>query len=156
MRLRPAPDYSLDYTLNYDVNFQQIRRMLASANVTRPGFMLQASWSRSYKISDDPTKRGIGGETLSGSTSFDILPRRLMVEGSANYDLVNKNLYQMHAQVRYSVQCCGFLVAFNRLNWTTTPDTQWRFSIELANVGSIGTSTGADLSGGRSGLGGYR
>ena len=62
----------------------------------------------------------------------------------------------MRGQLRYSVQCCGFTVAVNRLNWTDKPDLSWRFSIELANVGSIGTSMGADLTGGRSGLGGYR
>jgi LPS-assembly protein len=156
MRLRPTPDYSLDYQLEYDVNFQQIRRMSAFANVMRPGFMLQASWSRSLRVTDDPTKRGVGGETLRGSTTIDLLPKRLTIEGSADYDLVRKTLWQMSSQVRYSVQCCGFSVAFNRLNWSTKPDMQWRFSIELANVGSFGTSTGADLTGSRSGLGGYR
>ena len=152
MKLRPTPDFSLDYSLEYDVNFKQIKRMSAFANVTRPGFSLQASWARSMRLSDDPAKRAIGGETLRGATSFDILPSRLSVEGSAEYDLVNHILWQMRAQARYGVQCCGFKVENVRFNWAGRVDTQWRFSIELANIGSIGSSVGTGLTGG-SGIG---
>ncbi len=155
LRLRPAPDLSLDYTLEYDVNFKQVRRMSAFASVMRPGFMLQASWARSLRVSDDVTKRGVGGETLRGSTAFDLVPSRLSAEGSADYDLVAKRLWQVRGQLRYSIQCCGFSVSVNRLSWTEKPDVAWQFAIELANVGSIGTSMGADLSGRRSGLRGF-
>jgi len=154
MRLRPAPELSLDYQLEYDVNFKQTRRTSVIANVMRPGFTLQASWSRSMRLSEDPTQRRVGGQTLRGSTAFDLVPRRLTLEGSAEYDFVAKKLWTMSAKARYAVQCCGFSVAVNRINWTGTPDLAWHFAIELANVGSIGTSTGADVMGGRAG--GYR
>jgi LPS-assembly protein len=157
MKLRPLPDFSLDYQLEYDVNFKQIRRQSAFASVMRPGFTLQASWSRSMRVTDKPEKKGVSGEMLRGSTVFDVLPERLTIEGSAEYDLVSKTLWQMRGQIRYGVQCCGFKVEVVRFDWTNRVDTQWRFAIELANVGSIGSSMGADLTGGRGtgGMGGF-
>jgi hypothetical protein len=85
----------------------------------------------------------------------EILPRRLTLEGSADYDLVNDLLWQMRGQVRYSVQCCGFVVEHIRYNWNGRDEVQWRFNLELANVGSIGNFMGAGASGSQ-GLGGYR
>ena len=62
----------------------------------------------------------------------------------------------MRGQVRYSVQCCGFSVEHIRYNWNGRDEKQWRFNLELANVGSMGNFLGADAAGGRQGLGGYR
>ncbi len=155
MTLRPTPEYSVDYQLEYDVNFRQTRRMSVSANAMRPGFGLQATWSRSLLVSDDPSKRGIGGDSLRAGSSFDLFQSRLHLEGSAEYDLLKKTLWQMRASLHYSVQCCGFTVEHVRYNWSGQADKQWRFAIELANVGSLGTSTGADLTGGRFGMGGF-
>jgi hypothetical protein len=149
MRLRPSPDASLDYNLEYDVNFRQVRRMSAIANVTRSWLQLNASWTRSLRQSEIPAERFVGAETLRGSTAFDLWPRHLSLEGSVDYDLKNEILYQMRAQLRYSVQCCGFLVEHVRYNWNTFVNSQWRFSLELANVGSVGTSAGGPATGGR-------
>jgi hypothetical protein len=33
---------------------------------------------------------------------------------------------------------------------------QWRFNLELANIGSMGNFQGVDAAGSRQGLGGYR
>jgi hypothetical protein len=83
------------------------------------------------------------------------VPKRLTVEGSADYDLVYDLLWQMRGQVRYSVQCCGFSVEHIRYKWNGRDEVQWRFNLELANVGSMGNFMGAGSTG-RQGLGGYR
>ena len=55
------------------------------------------------------------------------------------------------------VQCCGFVVEYNRFNWNGREEEQWRFNLELANIGSIGNFLGQDaVAGGRQGFGGYR
>jgi hypothetical protein len=156
MRLRPSPAYSLDYGVEYDVNFKQVRRTSLSANIDTPRISFNAGWSRSVRLAEDPAERTVGAETLRGSTTIALLPKRLALEGSADYDLVNKLLWQMRGQLRYSVQCCGFALEHIRYNWNGRNEVQWRFSLELANVGAMGNFMGADSAGNRQGLGGYR
>jgi hypothetical protein len=49
----------------------------------------------------------------------------------------------MRAQARYQVQCCGLLVEYIRYNWNGRDEKQWRFNLELENIGSIGSFLGA-------------
>ena len=44
--------------------------------------------------------------------------------------------------MRYEVQCCGFMVEFIRFNYNGRDEQQCRFTIELANIGSIGNFLG--------------
>ncbi len=108
------------------------------------------------RVSEDPAERTVGSHTVRGSLFTELVPRRLFVEGSADYDLVRDTLYQMRAEVRYAVQCCGFSVEHIRYNWNGRVEKQWRFNLQLANVGSMGNFLGADAPGARQGLGGYR
>jgi LPS-assembly protein len=156
MRLRPSPAYSLDFNVEYDVNFKQVRRTSVSGNVGTARVMLNGGWSRSVRLAEDPAQRIVGAHSLRGNAVIELVPKRLTVESSADYDLVNKLLWQMRGQVRYSVQCCGFVVEHIRYNWNGRDEVQWRFSLELANVGSMSNFMGADSTGRRQGLGGYR
>jgi hypothetical protein len=156
MRLRASPDFSLDYQVEYDVNFEQIRRTGVFGNLTLPRLALTGGWSRSVRLSEDASQRTVAAHSLRGSAAMELMPRRLFVEGSADYDLKNDILWQMRGQVRYAVQCCGFVVEHIRYNWNGRDEKAWRFNLELANVGSVGTFLGADSMGGRQGLGGYR
>ena len=87
---------------------------------------------------------------------LQLLPKRLTVEGSVDYDLLRDELLQMRGQLRYSVQCCGFSVEHIRYNWNGVIDSRWRFNVELAHISSMGSFLGADVPGSRQGLGGYR
>jgi len=153
MRFRPSPPYSLDFLVEYDVNFKQVRRTSVSGNVGTSWFTLNGGWTRSVRLAEDPAQRTVGSHTLRGSAAIALLPKRLTLEGSADYDLVNDILWQMRGQLRYSVQCCGFTVEHIRYNWNGRDEVQWRFSLELANIGSMGSFMGADPMGRN---GGYR
>ena len=72
------------------------------------------------------------------------------------YDFVNKIFWNMQGRLRYDVQCCGFVVEGIRYSYNGRDERQFRFSIELANVGSIGNFMGQDALSRRNGLGGYR
>ena len=61
-----------------------------------------------FRSSENVAERVVGAETLRGNGSLEVVPKRLFLEGSADYDVKNDILYQARAQLRYSVQCCGF------------------------------------------------
>jgi LPS-assembly protein len=151
VRLRPSPEFSADFHLEYDVNFKQIRRRSVFANLVLPRASLTGGWSRSDRLAENPEERTIGAHSLRGNAAFELYPKRLFLEGSADYDLKNDILWQMRGQLRYAVQCCGLLVEYIRFNYNGRDEKQWRFNLELANVGSIGSFLGA----GR-GAGSYR
>jgi lipopolysaccharide assembly outer membrane protein LptD (OstA) len=149
MRLRPSPEFSFDFHVEYDVNFEKIRRTSVYGNLTRPRLSVTGGWSRSSRFDPDTTEASTSAHSLRGSAAIDLLPKRLSVEGSADYDLLNDILWQLRGQVRYSVQCCGFVVEHIRYNWNGRDEKQWRFNLELANVGSMGSFLGAEATGQR-------
>ena len=151
VRLRPTPEFSADFHLEYDVNFKQVRRSSVFVNLALPRASLTGGWSRSVRLAENPEERIVGAHSLRGNAAFELFPKRLFLEGSADYDLKNDVLWQMRGQLRYAVQCCGLLVEYIRYNWNGRDEKQWRFNLELANVGSIGSFLGA----GR-GAGSYR
>ncbi len=161
LTLRPTPQYAFEYELEYDVGHRQIQHMSASASAMRSGLFLEASWQRNLNGADAVSNLPTAGEeshdrsqTLGLTTALELFARRLTVEGKIDYDVAQQKLWQVRGLVRYSTQCCGFTVERNWRSSDTGPaDAQWRFSIELANVGSIGGSPPAGRDGGFLGLG---
>jgi len=45
------------------------------------------------------------------------------------------------------VQCCGFIAELAHYDYNSRQETQFRLSIELANLGSIGNFLGEDQTG---------
>jgi hypothetical protein len=135
------------------VNFKQFRRHSIIGGIQQPRFRLDGGWTRSVRLSEDPAERIVGAQTLRGALQVDPL-MRLHLEGSVDYDLKNDVLWQARGLIRYAVQCCGFSVEMIQYNWNGRDERQWRFRLELANVGSIGNFMGADTN--RQGLAGYR
>jgi hypothetical protein len=137
-----------DFNLEYDVNFKQVRRTSLYANLGLPRMNLNAGWNRSVRLAEDPAERIVGAHSLRGSAALELVPKRLFLEGSVDYDIKNDTLWQMRAQARYAVQCCGLLVEYIRYNWNGRDEKQWRFNLELENIGSIGSFLGAGRGGG--------
>jgi lipopolysaccharide assembly outer membrane protein LptD (OstA) len=154
MKFRPTPAYAFDFNLEYDVNFKQIRRTTVNASVNLPRGSLSAGWARSLRLATEPEERTVGAHSLRGSASAEVLPKRLFLSGTVDYDLLNDLLWQTSGKLHYQVQCCGFVVEYIRYNWNGRDERQWRFNLELANIGSIGSFLGVGAA--DSGLGGYR
>ncbi len=155
MRLRPSPEFSTDFHVEYDVNFKQIRRTSVFGNLQLPRAAITGGWSRSVRLSEDPALRTVGAHSLRGNAQIEVVPRRLFVEGSADYDVVNDTLWQLRGLLRYSVQCCGVSVEYVQYDFNGRNERTWRFNLDLANIGSMGNFMGAG-SGGSLGLGGFR
>jgi len=156
LRFRPSPLLSADFTLEYDVNFKQFRRRSVNANLNAQRVTLTAGWSQSTRLAENEAERVVAASTLNGSARFDLVPGKLSLSGTGYYDFVNDRLYTLQGRLRYDVQCCGFNVEVLHYDYNGRQENQYRFSIELANVGSIGNFLGTDALGRQQGLGLYR
>ena len=143
MRFRPTTAFTTNFDIEYDVNFHTVKSLGLSTNYNGSRFVTQAAWSRGKRL--EPTQTLVNRNTVRGSAAFFVLPRRLTLQSSAAYDLANKELIQSTARLRYDVQCCGFII--ETLQSRFRKDRQYRFSIELANIGSIGSFTGDQTTG---------
>jgi hypothetical protein len=85
---------------------------------------------------------------VRGRTRFQAIPRRLTLEGSLDYDLLAKTLVQATARMRYDVQCCGLVAEMIQSDYNARQERQFRFAVELANIGTIGNFMGADANSG--------
>ncbi|HUG54180.1 MAG TPA: LPS assembly protein LptD [Vicinamibacteria bacterium] len=150
LRIRPTPQVSTNFDLEYDVNFREIRSLSLSTGVNYGLFGLDARWFRGAfrtRLGDVGRERN----TVRGSGRVALLPGRLTAAGSVDYDVANKNLVQSTARLRYDVQCCGFIAEMIQSDYNVK-DRQFRFSIELANIGSIGNFLGQDAAAGNRGF----
>lgn len=148
MRLRPTPRLQSNFSLEYDVNFRMMRTLDLSVDSSHDLAQFQLGWSRSKRIAVNPENRVLQRDTVRGRTRFQAIPRRLSVEGSLDYDLLAKSLVQATARMRYDVQCCGLVAEMIQYNYNTRQERQFRFGIELANIGTIGNFMGADANSG--------
>ena len=148
LRFRPTPRLSSNFDLEYDVNFRMMRTLGVSANALYDLGQLQLGWSRSKRVAVNPANRVLQRDTVRGSGRLQVVPRRVTVEGSLDYDLLAKNLVQATARMRYGIQCCGLVAEMIQSDYNTKQERQFRFAIELANIGSIGNFMGADANSG--------
>jgi hypothetical protein len=149
-RLRPTRAFTTNFDLEYDVNFHQLKYVSLSAAANYARVALNASWFRGNRITDQVSRRGVNRDTVRTNARFVLWPSKFAVDGSIYYDLLNHDLKQWSARARYDVQCCGFLAEVINSDYNTKQNRQWRFSIELANIGSIGNFGQSDGSGFRS------
>ena len=156
LNFKPSRNFSVNFQLEYDVNFKQIRRTSTYGNWRGPRFNINGGWARSVRLSEDPEERIVGSESLRGAAGFEVFRDRLFVDGAASYDLKNKILWNLAARLRYQVQCCALVVEHNRFNFNGREEKQWRFNIELANIGSMGSFLGGDALSGGQGFSGRR
>jgi hypothetical protein len=142
VRVRPAGGIQGTFDAEYDVNFNQIRNLSLGGGVNGERGTFAANWNRARRVAEDPAERTTIRNFVRGAGSFQILPRRLIADASANYDLVNSILLQSTARLRWEVQCCGFSVEVIQFNYNGRDERQLRFSLELANIGSMGNFMG--------------
>ena len=141
-RFRPSESFSSSFDLEYDVNFGQMRNVSLATTLIQPRFSVQAGWSRALRLAENAEDRVATRNTVRGSGRCAVLPGRLTLEGSADYDYIDKNLVQFTTRVRYDVQCCGFIGEVIQSDYNVKQERQFRFAIELANIGSVGNFMG--------------
>jgi lipopolysaccharide assembly outer membrane protein LptD (OstA) len=151
LRFRPTRQVMGNFDVEYDVNYTTLRSFSLSSTLEFDRLGLNASWSRRYRVQDDgagTVTTETGNDTVRGALRLEVLPNRFSVQGTADYDIFNKNLIHTSGRLRYSVQCCGFMAEVIRTNYGE-PDTRFGFSVELANIGSMGNFNGEEAAAGR-------
>ena len=149
LRIRPTPALSGNFDMEYDVNFHEVRTLSLATSVNYRLFGLDARWFRgAQRISLTRTR---DTNTMRGSGRVALLPGKVTAAGSVDYDVAGKSLVQATARLRYDVQCCGFTAEFINSKYNQK-HKQWRFSIELANIGSIGNFMGQEANAGTRGF----
>jgi LPS-assembly protein len=144
IRLRPTPAFAIDVNHEYDVNFDQLRTQGYALRAGTERFGLQATWSRSRRLAENPEDRVLQRDSVRGAGRFVLLKDRLILEGSADYDILRSQLLQTSGKAQWNVQCCGFSVEYIQYNYNARVERQWRFSVQLAGVGNIGNFLGND------------
>jgi hypothetical protein len=144
LRFHPSRRASADFDVEYDASYHTLRRLALAASLDLDRVSLGARWARKYDVDDDGQGTVVittGHETLRAAARVSVLPDRLSLQGTADYDVFSGRLIHASGRLRYDVQCCGFMAEVVRAN-QEAPDTRYGFSIELANIGAIGSLSG--------------
>jgi LPS-assembly protein len=152
LRVRPTPRLTGNFDLEYDVKFHFLRNFSVATTSSYPRGELTLRWNRSTRIAAEAEDRVLNRDFMRGSARFQVLPKKLTLEGSLDYDLLAKNLVQATARFRYDVQCCGLVAEMIQSDYNTKQERQFRFAIELANIGSIGNFMGPEANSGFLGI----
>jgi LPS-assembly protein len=153
MRFRPSEATQASFTLQYDTKFHYTRNIDLSAGLNYPRFGFDAGWSRANRQGANPENRTLTVNTVRSSARFSLVPGKFAVEGRGDYNFIDEKFIQISARARYDVQCCGFMVEWIQSDFGfREKERQFRFSIELANIGSMGNFMGQNQAGGYSGF----
>lgn len=154
-RLRPTRDVAANFDVEYDLNFRQLRSLSLSGQLGNSWLSLTSGWYRAKQVARRVENRRITRDTIRSQGTLK-LPLHFSVDGMADYDLLQKQVLQSRIRASLQAQCCGFSVELIQFNYNSRTERQFRFSVELANIGSIGNFMGQDADVRRQGLGGYR
>jgi len=145
LRLRPVPSVTGDLSVEYDVNFKQLRTIFFSGGINGARGSLQAGWSRVLQLAELAENRKVTANTIRGAGTLQVVPNRITLNGSANYDFVRKvHAIRAHEgwviyealSVRERVAACG----------TDTPDAaRTREPVSLPTFRGDGLQPGVDL-----------
>lgn len=145
LRFRPTPQTSLDYGLEYDTNFKQVRSMNLNGTLGGGWGSFSGGWARrAFARGQTAETLTVTSNTLRGQASLRVVPEHLTLSGGVDYDAVRKSLLTSRVMARYDVQCCGFQVELLQYKLGTRQEKLFRFAIELANIGSMGNFLGQD------------
>jgi LPS-assembly protein len=144
IRFKPTPQLNLDVNHEYDVNFKQMRSASYALRTSGERVALQASYQRSYRLSEIEAQRELIRNTLRGAGRFVLLKDRLALDSSADWDIRRKQLLQVMGRLQYDIQCCGFSVEYLKYNFNSRQENRWRFSVKLANIGNTANFLGDD------------
>jgi LPS-assembly protein len=137
MRFRPGEGLNLNFDTEYDVNYDQIRNLGLGGGLNLGSVRLLANWSRRLRVTEVAEQRVPTSDYLRGGLSLTPF-EGLRFEGSADYDLLRKNLQRLSGRLRLGVQCCAFMTEVIQYDYNQRIERQIRFSIELANIGTFG------------------
>jgi len=137
-RLEPFRGGRATFDAEYDVNFRQMRSLGASFTARGDRGSLSLGWSRRLRPDAEQELLVPSSDTLRSSASYELWPGHVDLSGAADYDFANEKLIRYSGRMRLGMQCCALLVQMISFNYNARSERQFRFALELANIGSFG------------------
>jgi hypothetical protein len=135
LRFYPAMKYSLDCSLGYNTYFKTFSyfRLGASLNSPSDPFFLTVSWFKSInpwyadKLYDRQQISALGRVQIPG-LQFEAL-------AEVDYNILERKILYSGVSLVYHYQCLDFKADVRQFYYRTLPETQFRISVELGNIG---------------------
>lgn len=154
LRYYPKETFSLDAAVGYNPyyhNFSSLR-LTATAGSRPDGRYLSLNWYKSmnsWVAGVDPTLRALyNRHQLSATGGLRLPGSALELAGDVDYNLQERKLLYTGGQAIYHYQCLDFQLEVRVYYFRIRPETEFRFSVGIGNIGRS-----ADLVGGLRGFG---
>lgn len=132
-RFNPSKSYYIDSALEYDMEDNTLNSFGISAEVDIPDRTnINFGWRKTYAY----LFGRIPVNVISSNGAVYVAKRRLRLDYDLNYDFINNAMRYSSFGVQYQAQCISLLFNYRRFNIYTRQESQFRFFITLANLGS--------------------
>jgi lipopolysaccharide assembly outer membrane protein LptD (OstA) len=139
LRCYPSAKYSLDVSAAYNPYYKKLSRLRLSANLgsRKDDRFLSVSWYKSTNtwIQNEIT-RLIGDRHQVGVAAGIKLPNwPIEVIGDVDFNIKERKLLYTAGSAVYHYQCLDFTFEVKVFYFRTRPETQFKFSLGLGNIG---------------------
>ncbi|MFQ6082565.1 MAG: LPS-assembly protein LptD [Candidatus Aminicenantia bacterium] len=135
LRINPSSKYSADIRLFYNPYYKKLSLASIIANLGAPqdNWFIRVSWN----MRDDPYRKSLWNRNQMRFYSGIKIPRlSIEAHGEIDYDFFTRKTQYSALSLTYHYQCLDFKGEIKIFNFRDKPDTQFRFSIGLGNIGS--------------------
>jgi len=139
LRYYPAGKFSLDASAGYNPYFSEISSLRLSANLGSrlDNRFLQVSWFKSTNTwaRDELSKLYGNRHQISAAGGLRIPGIPVEMLGEIDYNVQERKLLYTAAKAVYHYQCLDFNFEFRVFYYRSKPETQFKFTLGLGNVG---------------------
>jgi LPS-assembly protein len=139
LRFYPEERFSVDAAFGFNPYYHNLStlRLTTTAGSKADGRFLSVNWYKSLNswiTGIDPELRDLYNRHQIGATGGWRFPT-LELQGEIDYNIQTQKLLYTAAQAIYHYQCLDFLFEVRVFYYRLSPETQFKFSIGLGNIG---------------------
>ena len=135
IRFYPARNYSLDVSFAYNIYYDTFSYFRLRGNLNNPAdpLFLSVSWFKSM----NPWYRDVLGNRhqIGFNGGFKIPRLSLEMMGDFDYNILEGRMLYAGVSLVYHYQCLDFKADFRIFYYRAEPETQFRISVGLGNIG---------------------
>jgi lipopolysaccharide assembly outer membrane protein LptD (OstA) len=139
LRFYPAANYSLDMGAEYNPYYRNLTslRVSASAGSLASGRFVSLSWFKSGKswYRDVISQLLLGRHQISVTAGFKVPKMPIDVWADMDYNAKERKFLYLGGNAVYHYQCLDFEFEVKVFYFRTKPETQFKFSLGLGNIG---------------------
>jgi len=139
VRCYPSAKYSLDASLSYNPYYKKLSNLRLSADLgsRKDGRFLSVSWFKSSNTwyTDEISRMFRARHQISAATGLKIPKWPIELFGSVDFNLKEKKMLYTALSAVYHYQCLDFTFEANVFYFRVKPETQFKFSLGLGNIG---------------------